>query len=118
MVVTDIGMEHLLQTAAQEGIDMPSSPSLPPSKEPFGEVAAVQPEFPIEGLVLLAGNTSIDSGNKEDRKVNKKCLRYKFSHGRFPLRPNSCDGSWSKETHVLLQARMAAYTSDSPNVQT
>ena len=45
MVTTDVGMEHLLQTAAQEGIDMPALPSLPPSQEPFGEAAAVQPEF-------------------------------------------------------------------------
>ena len=97
MVTTDVRMKHLLQTAAQEGIDMPALPSLPPCQEPFGEVAAVQPQFPIEGLVLLAGNTTIDSGNKEDGKVNNECLRYKFSCGRFPLRPNSCDGSWSKE---------------------
>ena len=100
MVDTDVGMEHLLQTAALEGIDMPASPSLPPSQEPFSEVAAVQLEFPIEGLVLLAGDTTIYLGNKEDRKVSKECLRYDFGHGRCPLRPNSCDGSWSKETHV------------------
>ena len=116
MVASDIGMEYLLQTAAQKGIDMPASPSLPPSQDPFGEVAAVQQEFPIEGLVLLAGDTTIDSGNKEDRKVSKECLRYDFGHGRCPLRPNSCDGSWSKETHVLSQASMAAYTRDSPKV--
>ena len=70
-VTTDGRMEHLLQTAAQEGNDMPALPSLPPSQEPFSEVAAVQPEFPVEGLVLLAGNTTIDSGDKEDGKVNK-----------------------------------------------
>ena len=110
MVATDVGMEHLLQTVAEDGIDMPASPSLPPSQESFSEVAAVQPEFPIRDLVLLAVNTTIDSGDKEDRKVNKECLRYDFSHG-------SCDGSWSKEISVLLQARMAAYTSDSPKVQ-
>ena len=34
----------------------------------------------------------------------------------FPLRPTSHDGSWSKEIHVLPQARMA-YTSDSSKVQ-
>ena len=79
MVATDVGMEHLLQTAAQEGIDMPALPSLPLFQEPFGEVAAVQPEFPTEGLVLLTGNTTIDSGHKEDGKVNKECLRYDFS---------------------------------------
>ena len=117
MVATDVGMEHLLQTAVQEGINMPGLPSLPPSQEAFGEAAAVQPEFSIEGLVLLAGNITMDLGDKEDGKVNKECLRYDFSHGRFPLRPTSHDGSWSKEIHVLLQARMAAYTSDSPKVQ-
>ena len=81
MVGTDVGMEHLLQTVAQEGTDMPASLSLPLSQEPFGEVVAVQPEFPIEGLVLLAGNTTIDSGDKEDGKVSKECLRYDFSCG-------------------------------------
>ena len=29
MVTTDVRIEHLLQTAAQEGINMPASPSLP-----------------------------------------------------------------------------------------
>ena len=116
MFATNVGMQHLLQAAAQEGINMPASPNLPSSQEPFGEVAAVQPESLIEGLVLLTGNTTIDSGDKENGKVNKECLRYDFSHGRCPLRPNSCNGSWSKETHVLSQARMAAYTSDSPKV--
>ena len=47
MVTTDVGMKHLLQTAAQEGIDMPASPSLPPSQEPFGEAATIQLEFPL-----------------------------------------------------------------------
>ena len=66
--------------------------------------------------MLLTGDTTLDSGDKEDRKVNKECLRYDFSCGRCPLRPNSHDGSWSKETHVLSQARNAAYTSDFPKV--
>ena len=109
MVATNVGKEHLLQAAAQEGIDMLALPSLPPSQEPFGEVAAVQPEFSIEGLVLLAGDTTIDLGDKEDGKASKECLRYDFGHGRCPLKPNS-DSSWSKETCVLLQVRMAAYT--------
>ena len=116
MVTSDVGMEHLPQTAAQEAIDLPESPSLPPSQEPLGEIAVVQLELPFEGLMLLAGDTTIDSGDKEDGKVNKECLIYDFGHGRCPLRPNSHDGSWSKETHVLSQARMAAYTSDSPKV--
>ena len=116
VVATNVGMEHLLQAAAQEGINMPTLPSLPSSQEPFGEVAAVQPESLIEGLVLLTGDMTVHSGDKEDRKVNKECLRYDFNHGRCPLRTNSCDGSWSKETHVLSQARVAAYTSDSPKV--
>ena len=116
MVATNVGMEHLLQAATQEGIDMPASPSLFLSQEPFGEVVAVQPESLIEGLVLLTGGTTIDSGDKEDRKVNKECLRHDFSHEKCPLRPGSCDGSWSKETCVLSQARIAAYTSESPKV--
>ena len=66
MVTSDVGMEHL-QTAAQEDIDLPELPSLPPSKEPFGEVAAVQPESLIEGLVLLTGDMTIDSGDKMER---------------------------------------------------
>ena len=77
------------------------------------EAAAVQPKFPMEGLVLLARNTTIDSGDKEDGKVNKEYLRYNFSCGKFPLKPNSCNGSWLRETCVLSQARIAAYTSDS-----
>ena len=116
MVATDVGMEHLLQTAAQKGINMPASPIFPPSQEPFSEVAAVQPEFLIEGLVFLNGDTTIDAGDKENGKVNKECLRYDFGSGRCPLRPNIHDGSWSKETHVLSQTRMAAYTSNSPKV--
>ena len=71
MVATDVRMKHLLQTAAQEGIDLPASSSLPLSQESFSEAAAVQPKFPIERLALLAGNTAIDSGDKEDGKVNK-----------------------------------------------
>ena len=107
MLATNVGMEHLLQATAQEGIDMPATPNLCSSQEPFGEFAAVQLESLIKGLVLLTGDMTIDSDDKEDRKVNKECLRYDFSHGRCPLRPNSHDGSWSKETHVLSQARMA-----------
>ena len=71
MVATDVRKEHLLQTAAQEGTDLPASSSLPLSQESFSEAAAVQPKFPIERLALLAGNTAIDSGDKEDGKVNK-----------------------------------------------
>ena len=41
MVTSDVRMKHLLQTAAQESIDLPELPSLPPSLEPFGEVAAI-----------------------------------------------------------------------------
>ena len=107
-------MEHLLQAAAQEGIDIPAPPSLPPSPDPLAEVTTVQPKFPIDGLVLLAVNATMDSGDKDDSKVNKECLRYDL--GKFPLKPGSPDGSWLKETYVLSQARMAAYTSDSPKV--
>ena len=114
MIASEVGMEHLLQTAAQQGIDMPVLQNLPPPPDPPGEVAAVQLKFPIEGLVLLAVNTTMDPGNKDDGKVNKECLRYDL--GKFPLKPSSCDGSWSRETCVLSQARMAAYTRDSPTV--
>ena len=112
---TDVGLQHLRQQAAQEGIDLPSSQELPLSQESFGEIATVQPEFPIPGLVLLVkgGNTTVDSGDKEDWKVNKEYLLYDFKHGKFPLKSNSWDSSWSKEIHVLSQARMAAYTSNS-----
>ena len=108
MISSEVGMEHLLQAAAQKGVDKP----LPP--DPLGEVTAVHPKFPIDGLVLLAVNMTTDSGDKDDGKVNKECLSYDLD--KFPLKPGSCDGSWSKETHVLSQARMAAYTSDSPTV--
>ena len=56
-------------------------------------------------------NMTMDPGDKHDGKVNKECLSYDL--GKFPLKPGSHDGSWSRETHVLSQARMAAYTSDS-----
>ena len=114
MIASEIGMEHLLQVAAQEGIDMPALASLPLPPDPVDEVTAVQPKFPIDGLVLLAVNTTTDSGNKDDGKVNKESLRCDL--GKFPLKPGSHDGSWSKETRMLLQARMAAYNSDSPKV--
>ena len=114
MIASEVRMEHLLQVAAQEGVDMPAPPSLPPSPDPLGEVTAVQPKFPIDGLVLLAVNATMDSGDKQDGKVNKECLRYDL--GKFPLKPGNCDGLWSKKTHVFSQARMAAYTSDFPEV--
>ena len=95
-------------------MDMPVLQSLPLPPDPLGEVTAVQPKFPIDGLVLLAVNMTMNPGNKDDGKVNKECLRYDL--GKFPLKPASHDGSWSKEAHVLLQARMAAYTSDYPTV--
>ena len=76
MIASEVGMEHLLQTAAQQSVDMPVPQNLPPPPGPLGEVAAVQPKFPIEGLVLLAVNTTTDPGNKDNSKVNKECLRY------------------------------------------
>ena len=92
MTASEVRMEHLLQVAAQEGIDMPALLSLPLPPDPLGEVTAVQPKFPIDGQVLLAVNTTTDSGNKDDGKVNKECLRYDL--GKFPLKPGSHDGSW------------------------
>ena len=98
MIASEVGMEHLLQTAAQQGTDMPAPLSLPLPPDPLGEVAAVQPKFPIDGLVLLAVNMTMPPGDKDDCKVNKECLRYDL--GKFPLKPGSHDGSCSKETHV------------------
>ena len=74
MIASEVGLEHLLQGAAQEGIDMPALLILPLSPDPLGEVAAVQQKFPIDGLVLLVVNMTTDSGNKDDGKVNKECL--------------------------------------------
>ena len=101
MITSEVGMEHLLQTAAQQGVDMPVPQNLPPPPDHLGEVTAVQLKFCIKGLVLLAVNMTTDPGDKDDCKVNK---------------PGSNDSSWSRETHMLSQARMAAYTSDSPTV--
>ena len=53
MIASEAGMEHLLQVAAQEGVDMPALPSLPPLPDPLGEITAVQPKFLIDGLVLF-----------------------------------------------------------------
>ena len=36
--------------------------------------------------------------------------------GEFPLKLSTHDGSWSKESQIQLQARMATYTSDFPKV--
>ena len=93
---------------------MPATLSLPTAPDPLGEVTAVQLKFPIDGLVLIAMNMTTDSGDKDDGKVSKEYLRYDL--GKFPLKPSSHDGYQSQETWVLLQARMAAYTSDSPKV--
>ena len=90
MIPSEVRMEHLLQAAAQEGIDMPALPSLPLPPDPLGEVTTDQPKFPIDGLVLLAVNTTRDSGDKDDGKVNKECIRYDL--GKFPLKPGSHDG--------------------------
>ena len=76
MIASEVGMEHLLQVAAQEGLDMPAPLSLLLPPYPLGEVTAVQPKFSIDGLVLLAVNMTMDSGDKDNGKVNKECLRY------------------------------------------
>ena len=60
MIASEVRMEHLLQAAAQEGIDMLAPLSLPLSPDPLGEVTAVQPKFPTDGLVLLAVNITTD----------------------------------------------------------
>ena len=66
MIASEVRMEHLLQAAAQEGVDIPAPPSLPLPTNPFGEVTAVQPKFPINSLVLLAVSMTTDSGEKND----------------------------------------------------
>ena len=97
IVATDVRMEHLREKAAQEGTDLPTSQDLPSSQESFGKAAAIQLEFSIEGLVLLAGNATVDAGDKKDGKVNKEYLWYDFAHGQFPLKPTIHDASWSRE---------------------
>ena len=87
LIALEVRRDHLLQAAAQEGIDMPAILSLPPAPDHLGEVAAVQPKFPNDGLVLMAVNTTTDSGDRDDGKVNKECLRYDL--GKFPLKPGS-----------------------------
>ena len=47
MIASEVGMEHLLQAAAQEGIDMPAPLSLSLTSDLLGEVTAVQPKFPL-----------------------------------------------------------------------
>ena len=64
----------------------------------------------------MAGNTSLDTGINDDGKVNKECLEYVL--GKFSLKLNTHDGSWSKELWIQLQARMATHTSDYPKVST
>ena len=66
MIASEVRMEHLLQAAAQEGIDMPAPLSLSLTSDLLGEVTAVQPKFPIDGLVLLAVNMTMDPGHKVD----------------------------------------------------
>ena len=48
MVATDVGMEHLLQTAAQEGIDMPASPNLHPSQDPLVKLLQFSHSFQVQ----------------------------------------------------------------------
>ena len=67
--------------------------------------------------MVLTGGKTVDSGDKKDGKVTKECLRYDLQLGKCPLRLGSHDGSWSKETQVLSQARMVAYSSDSPKIR-
>ena len=61
-------MEHLRQSAAAAGIKLPSQ------QEVVSEIDILQPEFPIPRLTLVDGNITVNSGNKEDRKVNKESL--------------------------------------------
>ena len=41
MIAWEVRMEHLLQAAAQEGVDMPALLSLPLPPDPLGEFTAV-----------------------------------------------------------------------------
>ena len=115
IMATEVGMQHLRQQPAQEGINLLLLQELPLLQESFSKIAMVQPKFPIPGLMLLVkgGNTMVESSKKEDGKVNKEYLLYDFKLRKFLLKSNSRDGSWSRETCVLSQARMAAYTNDS-----
>ena len=114
MIATEVGMGHLLRTAVQEGIEMPASPDIPQPPGLQSVPAAIQPKFPVDGLVLMTGNTSLDTGVNDDGKVNKECPKYVL--GEFLLKTNTCDGSWLREPLIQSQTRMAAYTSDSPKV--
>ena len=114
MIATEVGIGHLLRMAAQEGIEMPASPNIPQPSGLQSVPAAIQPKCPIDGLVLMVVNTSLDTGVNDDGKVNKECLEYVL--GDFPLKPITCNGLWLKEPQIQSQTRMAAYTSDSPKV--
>ena len=58
MIASEVRMEHLLQAAAQEGVDMPAPLSLPSPLDPLGEVDVVQQKFFIDVLVLFVVNTT------------------------------------------------------------
>ena len=73
---------------------MPASPNIPQPSGLQSVPAAIQPKFPINGLVLLAGNTSFDTGINDDGKINKECLEYVL--GEFPLILSARNGSWSR----------------------
>ena len=114
MIATEVGMGHLLKMAVQEGIEITASPDIPQPSGLQSVPAVIQPKFPVNGLVLMAGNTSLDTGINDDGKVNKECFEYVL--GEFPLKLNTHNGSWLKEPWIQSQTRMAAYTSDSLKV--
>ena len=90
MIAIEVGMGHLLRMATQEGIKMPASSNIPQPSGLQSVPAAIQPKFLIDGLVLIAGNTTLDTGINDDGKVNKECLNYVI--GEFPLKLSICDG--------------------------
>ena len=76
MIATEVGMGHLLKMATQESIEMPASPDITQPSCLQSVSAAIQPKFPINGLVLMPGNISLDTGINDDGKFNKECLEY------------------------------------------
>ena len=98
MIATEVEMGHLLKIATQEGIEMPVSPDIPQPSGLQSVPAAIQPKFPIDGLVLMAGNTSLHTDISDDGKVNKECLEYVL--GEFPLKLNTHDGPWLREPQI------------------
>ena len=48
MIASEVRMENLLQTAAQQSIDMPVPQNLPPPPDPLGEVLQFSQNSPLK----------------------------------------------------------------------